>query len=150
MVAQWCWNVFKDVRRCFPVFKEGENEKSVAALSTYAQGDMVAQFGREYRNNTSRDFFDAYLEAIQNNKRMDGRVEKEGDVSRIVVFDNENKQIGKVIVDNFSDFGEYYLKKLNLFDSFWFYITIKDTVTWNVRRRSREMFHADVLFTGLF
>ena len=23
-VARWCWNVFRDVRRCFLVFEEGE------------------------------------------------------------------------------------------------------------------------------
>jgi hypothetical protein len=69
-----------------PMFKSGENQKSVAAVSTYAQSDMVAQFGWEYRKNTGRPFFDAYLEAIQNNSRMDGRAEEEGD---LVVYQDE-------------------------------------------------------------
>jgi hypothetical protein len=54
------------------------------------------------------------------------------------------------LVDNFTDFGNYYLKKLRLFDKFWFYMNVKETIDWSERRRTREMFHADVVFAGLF
>lgn len=69
----------------------------------------------------------------------------------ITVLDPEDKdEIGKVIVDNMTDFAKFYIQKLELFDEFWFYVNIKETVDWNVRRRTREMFHADVVFAGLF
>ncbi len=79
-----------------------------------------------------------------------GRLEKTNGGDAIVVLDEEEKQIGKVLVDSFTDFGNYYLKKLRLFDKFWFYVNVKETVDWAERRRTREMFHADVVFAGLF
>lgn len=68
----------------------------------------------------------------------------------IVILDEKNNEVGKIIVDNFTDFSRYYIRKLRFFDKLWFYITVKDTVEWRVRRRTRELFHADVLFNGLF
>jgi hypothetical protein len=80
-----------------------------------------------------------------------GKLEEEDGNFKIVVIDEEDgKQVGKIIVDNFTDISQYYLKKLDLFDSYWFYVNIKDTVAWATRRRTRELFHADVVFTGLF
>jgi hypothetical protein len=68
----------------------------------------------------------------------------------IVVRDDKDKEVGKILVDNISQFASYYIKKLRLFDKFWFYINIKNTVDWQVRRRTRELFHADVVFAGLY
>jgi hypothetical protein len=68
----------------------------------------------------------------------------------IVVKDDKEKEVGKILVDNTSDFANYYIDKLRLFDKFWFYLNVKDTVDWNVRRRSHELFHADILFAGLY
>jgi hypothetical protein len=79
-----------------------------------------------------------------------GRLEKTNGDDVIFVLDGEGKQVGKVLVDVFTDFGEYYHKKLRLFDKYWFYVNIKETVDWRERRRTREMFHADVMFAGLF
>jgi len=79
-----------------------------------------------------------------------GKLEEEDGNFKIVVIDEEGKQVGKIIVDNFTDIAHYYVKKLDLFDSYWFYVNIKDTVGWAARRRTRELFHADVVFTGLF
>lgn len=76
--------------------------------------------------------------------------EEQKEVYRIVVLDEKEKEVGKIIVDSFTDYALYYMKKLRLFDRLWFYIAIKDTVEWRVRRRTRELFHADVLFSGLF
>jgi hypothetical protein len=76
--------------------------------------------------------------------------EEEKEISRIIILDEEDKEIGKIIVDNFTDFSQYYIEKLRFFDKLWFYLTVKDTVDWRVRRRTRELFHADVLFNGLF
>jgi len=68
----------------------------------------------------------------------------------ITVLNDENKEIGKIIVDNISDFALYYINKLRLFDKFWFYVDVKESVEARTRRRSKEMFHADIHFAGLF
>ena len=68
----------------------------------------------------------------------------------IVVLDDQGKEIGKILVDELTDFAEFYAKKLRLFDRFWFYVTVKETVDWRSRRRTRDLFHADVLLAGLF
>lgn len=81
-----------------------------------------------------------------------GKVKVHGQLvdNAIVIKDDRGREIGKILVDNVSDFARYYINKLKLFDIFWFYIDVKDTVDWGVRRRSRELFHADVLFSGLY
>jgi hypothetical protein len=76
--------------------------------------------------------------------------EEEEDVYKIIILDGEERQPKRIIVDNLSEFTQYYLKKLRLFDQFWFYLKVKETVDWSARRRSRELFHADVVFAGLY
>ncbi|MGB8952279.1 MAG: hypothetical protein WCC06_06400 [Candidatus Aminicenantales bacterium] len=68
----------------------------------------------------------------------------------IVVSDEKGKEIGRIIIDNVTDYANYYIKKLRLFDKFWFYINVKETVDNRVRRRTKELFHAEVLFAGLY
>lgn len=72
------------------------------------------------------------------------------EVSKIIILDKENKAVGNVVVDSMTDFAQYYLKKLRLFDNLWFYVTIKDTVDWKTRRVTDDLFHADALYCGLF
>lgn len=55
-------------------------------VSSYACGDLVADFCKRYQKETGRDFFSAYLEAIRNNKRMDG---KENENSSLIVYEDE-------------------------------------------------------------
>lgn len=76
--------------------------------------------------------------------------EEEKEVYKIVVLNEQNQEIGTVLVDNISDSALFYTKKLRLFEKLWFYMTIKDTVAWRTRSRTSELFHADVLFAGLF
>jgi hypothetical protein len=76
--------------------------------------------------------------------------QEETPVTYIVVNDEAGKEVGKIIVDSETNFARYYLQKLRLFDSFWFYINGKETVDRRVRVRSKELFHADLLFAGLF
>ncbi len=83
-------------------------------------------------------------------KKEIGQGEAKKEMLYIVLVDNKGKESGRIIIDNFTDFVRYYINKLRLFDKFWFYINIKDTVNWKIRRRTKEMFHADVLFAGLF
>lgn len=79
-----------------------------------------------------------------------GKLEQMEDVLNIVVLDDKDSETGRIIVDNMDDLADFYIKKLSLFDKFWFYMDVKETVEWNTRRRSRELFHADVLFAGLY
>jgi hypothetical protein len=53
-------------------------------LKPYACGDMVADFIEAYHRQTGTRFFDAYIQAIYNNKRMDGG---QGEDSLIIFAD---------------------------------------------------------------
>lgn len=79
-----------------------------------------------------------------------GSVQAGEGVNYILLVDAKGKEIGKIITDKYSDYAAYYLKKLRLFDKFWFYVNIKDTVDKKVRTKSRELFHADVFLCGLY
>ena len=48
------------------------NASDKEKMSSYACGDMVARFIRDYRSSTGHGFFECYLRAIRNNQRMDG------------------------------------------------------------------------------
>lgn len=82
--------------------------------------------------------------------KVRGKLEETEGAYKIVLFDENERETGRIIVDEMTDFSRYYIQKLGLFDRFWFYLTIKETVDWNTRRRTRELFHADVVFAGLF
>lgn len=79
-----------------------------------------------------------------------GRLEQDEDAVKIVVLDDKDSELGRILVDNMDDLADFYVKKLSLFDKFWFYMDVKETIEWRTRRRSRELFHADVLFAGLY
>ena len=87
-----------------------------------------------------------------------GRLEKktvteaggQKEMNYIVVSDEKGKEIGRIIVDRFTDYALYYINKLRLFDKFWFYFDVKETVDRRVRTKTHELFHADVVFSGLF
>ena len=73
-----------------------------------------------------------------------------GDVNYIVLADEKGKDMAKIIVDSVSTYSNYYIQKLRLFDEFWFYINIKDSVDAKTRTRSKEIFHAGVVGVGLY
>ncbi|MBD3414321.1 MAG: hypothetical protein GF421_07825 [Candidatus Aminicenantes bacterium] len=80
-----------------------------------------------------------------------GAFSENEEMQSITVYEQDSDdEIGKVIVDNLTGFARFYMNKLRLFDKFYFYIQLKETVDWSTRRRTREMFHADVIFAGLF
>lgn len=76
--------------------------------------------------------------------------EEQKEIYKIIVLNEQNQEIGTVLVDNLADSALFYTKKLRLFEKLWFYLTIKDTVEWRIRSQTSELFHADVLFAGLF
>ncbi len=78
-----------------------------------------------------------------------GKLQK-GDVTYIVLSDDKGREVAKIIADSFSTYANYYIQKLRLFDDFWFYVNVKDSVDRRVRTRTKEIFHADVVGVGLF
>ena len=60
---------------------------SQSTISSYSQGDLVAQFAKQYKEKTGQDFFETYLKAIRNNRRLDGRANKE---SNLIFYEDEN------------------------------------------------------------
>ena len=57
-----------------------------APISSYACGDLVAEFCERYQEETGCDFFRTYLEAIRNNRRMDGGGNEN---TSLVVYEDE-------------------------------------------------------------
>ncbi|MDH4320496.1 MAG: hypothetical protein OEV73_03260 [Desulfobulbaceae bacterium] len=55
-------------------------------IPAYGCGDLVADFCQSYCRETGRPFFAAYLEAIRNNERMDGRADRE---QGLIVYEDE-------------------------------------------------------------
>jgi len=78
------------------------------------------------------------------------RTAESKEIDVIVLADNKGKEVGRILIDNETDFARYYIKKLRLFDHFWFYVNVKDTIDAKVRKKTRELFHADLLFAGLY
>ena len=122
--------------------------------------DLVAA---DYLDSKTRDAFQALTitSALKNDEwEGKGQVKVFGKlqattaggqpVTYIILADAKGREIGKVIVDSFTDYAQYYLKKLRLFDEFWFYLNVKETVDKRVRTKSRELFHADIVFCGLY
>ena len=114
----------------------------------------------DYVNLDQREEF-LFLEGLAYNKKdawegkekakIYGEYSEDEEGKELTVYNQEgDEKLGSVIVDNISDFALFYMRKLRLFDKFYFYVEIKDTVEWNVRSRTREMFHADIVFVGLF
>ncbi|MEZ4528407.1 MAG: hypothetical protein R2941_21040 [Desulfobacterales bacterium] len=56
-------------------------------IPAFAFGDLIADFVHTYREQTGTDFFDAYLWAIQNNRRTDGR---EAGEHSLVIAENDH------------------------------------------------------------
>ncbi len=46
-------------------------------VPSFGCGDLVADFGKRYHQETGKHFFATYLAAINNNERMDGRTDRE-------------------------------------------------------------------------
>lgn len=74
----------------------------------------------------------------------------EGKPGQISVLGDKDAETAKILVDTMSEYAGYYLKKLRLFDKFYFYLTVKESVPANQRAKAKEIFHADVSFAGLY
>lgn len=132
--------------------KEGGSYRNVFTRTA----DLVLA---DYVDPVTRDSFSVLevTSALKNEEwegkgkvKVYGSIQAGEGVSTILLVDAKGKEIGKIIVDKFTDYSAYYLKKLRLFEKFWFYLDVKDTVDKKVRTKSRELFHADVFLCGLF
>jgi hypothetical protein len=65
----------------------GDPERPVGTQPAYSCGDMIAKVIEEYKGLFGRELFDDYLTAIANNKRMDGRTDRESD---LIVWQDES------------------------------------------------------------
>jgi len=75
---------------------------------------------------------------------------QKGDVNYIVLSDDKGKELAKIIIDSTTLYANYYIQKLRLFDKFWFYLNVKDSVDKKIRTKTKEIFHADVVGAGLY
>lgn len=60
-------------------------------LTCYGFGDLVEDFIRAYQEQTKKHFFDCYIQALRNNRRMDGNPERPSDLivyedDRVILF----------------------------------------------------------------
>jgi hypothetical protein len=74
----------------------------------------------------------------------------DGKPAAISVLDDKGKEAARIIVDSITDYASYYIKKLRLFDTTWFYFNIKDSVDPKLRAKAKEIFHAEIVFIGLY
>jgi hypothetical protein len=81
--------------------------------------------------------------------KLYGTLQK-GDVNYIVLSDGKGKELAKIIIDSTTNYTNYYIQKLRLFDKFWFYLKVKDSVDKKIRTKTKEIFHADVVGAGLY
>ena len=66
--------------------RNGEEDQETQ-LPTFACGDMVTEFIRDYRQETGHDFFKDYLHAIRNNRRLDGNSDER---DSLIVYEDEH------------------------------------------------------------
>jgi hypothetical protein len=64
---------------------EGDKGPS-ADRAAYAGGDLIADFIQDYRRQTGRAFFEAYVQAVRSNRRMDGNL---SGPSSLVVYEDQ-------------------------------------------------------------
>jgi len=135
--------------------KEGEQQYR----SVYASTDASAP--QDFFNQKTRDDYPPLaLTKIDKSEDWEGKGKGKvfgtllptasGAGAFISVLGAEDKEIGKVIVDSQSNYSAFYAEKLRLFEKKWFYLSIKDSVEKKLRAKNKEMFHADVVFIGLY
>ena len=65
---------------------DNNGQPSEEPLKAFCCGDMIQEFTDKYRNDTGRPFFDAYLEAIRSNQRLDGRRDRE---NSLIIYEDD-------------------------------------------------------------
>jgi hypothetical protein len=68
----------------------GGDQQATEPIPAYGCGDLIADFCQDYKKETNKDFFQAYLAAIRNNRRMDNNKEAE---ASLIVYEDEQVMI---------------------------------------------------------
>ena len=77
----------QQIHNQFALIKPFIKSNTSSPMPSYAVGDMVADFCNRYKNVYSVPFFSAYLKAIKNNQRIDGRNDRP---SSLIIWEDEN------------------------------------------------------------
>ncbi len=135
--------------------KEGQNQ--FKNVYTAADKNTPADY---FSQKSRADFAVLKISNIQKSADWEGKGKvkirakfiagAEGKPSVLSVLGDKDAETAKIIVDSISEYASYYVKKLRLFDKFVFYLNIKDSVPVNQRGKSKEIFHADIVFAGLY
>ena len=64
-----------------------DDKEGFEGFIPFASGDLIEDFIIRYRNETKTSFFQAYINAIRSNKRLDGR---EDLPQQLIIFDNDD------------------------------------------------------------
>jgi hypothetical protein len=113
---------------------------------------------QDYIDPATRDSYEALKGLVPNKPEgWEGRAKVkvfgklvQGETNVISMTDDNGKETGKIDVDSMTDYAQYFIKKLRLFDKFWFYLNVKESVDAKTRVKTKELFHADLVFVGLF
>jgi hypothetical protein len=135
--------------------KEGETQFK----SVYAKADAAAP-ADFFLQKDRPDFAEIKIANIAKSADWEGKgkgkafgkiiAAADGKPTAISVIDDKGKETAKIVIDSMSDYATYCLKKLRLFDTNWFYFNIKDSVDPKLRAKAKEVFHAEVVFAGLY
>lgn len=113
----------------------------------------------DYFDQHSRDDYEA-LKITNLNKpeewagkskiKVYGQLVQSKEATHIVIADKKGKEIARVVVDKMSDYAKFYMKKLRLFDKFWFYLNVKEQMDKKTIAKTKEILKGDVVYCGLF
>jgi len=134
-------------------------ESELQYTNVYTSADASAP--ADFFNQTTRSEYPALaLTRIDKSEDWEGKGKgkvhgklvpgAEGKTPLISVLGADDKEIGKIVVDSQSSYANYYIQKIRLFEKTWFYLNIKESVARNLRARNKEMFHADIVYVGLY
>lgn len=134
-------------------------ESDIQLTSVYTSSDAAAP-ADFFNQKTRAEYVDLALTKIDKSEDWEGKGKGKvfgtllpataGGNALISVLAADGKEIGKIILDSESSFAAYNVEKLKLFDKTWFYLNIKDSVERRARAKNKEMFHADLVFVGLY
>ncbi len=67
-----------------------QNVSSEETMDSFACGDLIASFAKDYQKINQTSFFDAYLKAIKTNRRMDNREDLN---QSLIVYEDESVMV---------------------------------------------------------
>jgi len=134
-----------------------ESEQQYKSVYASTDASAPADF---FNQKTREEYSDLVITKFDKNAEWEGKAKGKvfgtllpaaaGQNAFISVLGADGKEIGKVIIDSRSSYAVYYSEKLRLFEKNWFYLNVKESVDKKLRAKNKEMFHADVVFIGLY